>query len=187
MRKEPEVIHVPDKARTRIGIEPNLYASIREVAHGRSPWPLYLHGPAGVGKSCAGLMLLDYCCGFNEYWTLLGLRNELIDADKGRVWTGGISPTQVSPRTIRHSIRLGQLVVLDEVGSTQQGVTNFHYDTLKEVLDVREGKPLVLLSNRGPAELERIYDDPVASRCKAGTTLDLTNYPDLRLRKQGST
>ena len=59
-------------------------------------------------------------------------------------------------------------------------------DTLKEVLDVREGKPLMILSNRGPGELERIYDDPVASRCRAGTTLDLTSYPDLRLRKQAS-
>jgi hypothetical protein len=64
------------------------------------------------------------------------------------------------------------LVVLDELGCREK-VTDFQYETVKAVLDARDGRPLVVASNLGPEGLAVVYDDRIASRLMAGSVLEL--------------
>jgi hypothetical protein len=64
------------------------------------------------------------------------------------------------------------LVVLDELGS-RANVTDTHYECVQRVLDMREGQPLILISNKSIAEIGSLYDARIASRCEAGTVVKL--------------
>lgn len=65
------------------------------------------------------------------------------------------------------------LVVLDEIGGRER-VSDHHYETVKRILDDREGRPLICLSNLDAARLAAIYDDRIVSRLMAGTTVILS-------------
>src|SRR3990167_4114582 len=65
------------------GIRPALRAIIRSLLAGEKPWPLVLLGPAGTGKTCAALCLLDHAGG--SYWTVGMLCDRLIQAQQGRL------------------------------------------------------------------------------------------------------
>ena len=60
-------------------------------------------------------------------------------------------------------------MVLDEIGSGEKP----HYDAVKRILDEREGKPLVAISNLDLASVATVYDARVASRMAAGTLMEL--------------
>jgi DNA replication protein DnaC len=158
---KPREISLIDKA---------LQDRIRLLVKGEAPWPLLLHGPAGCGKTCAALCLLDHV-GRGFYFTAADLCDKIIQAQKGELQTEE-SGWRVSPQGLWKEITSTPLVVLDELGAREK-VSDFHYDTVKRVLDEREGQPLVCLSNHGIEELARVYDDRVASRLAAGTILAL--------------
>ena len=70
----------------------------------------------------------------------------------------------------------------DDLGARDR-VSDHAYETLKKVLDSREGRPLIALSNARLSELARVYDDRIASRLSAGTLIAL-DEPDQRLKKE---
>lgn len=176
----PKVLHEPGKYRTRDEIPEEILATMRAVALGQQPWPLFMWGPAGVGKSCAALALLDYTAAPNHYWTVEGLCEHLIACDKGQVDTGGVHPMTVSRREYWKELNRSELVVLDELG-TRTNVTDHHAEVVKRVLDIREGKPLIVISNLRVGEVEGVYADRIASRAAAGTIIDWSHYDDRRL------
>jgi len=153
-------------------IDPPIRQAIRGLVNGELPWPLLLNGPAGVGKTCAALCLVDHCP-FSRYWRLSQLCEILIQANQGKYSvdspTGGVD---VYPVHIWDWIIESPLVVIDEVGCRDRA-GDFVYETFWRVLDERHRRPLVCLSNLSIEGIEKIFDDRVASRLSAGTVIRL--------------
>lgn len=143
-------------------IDADLRATIRTLIAGQSPWPLVLLGPAGTGKSCAALCLLDVAGGW--YFTVAELCEEFIHAQQRQIET--------TTRRLWERLEQTRLVVVDELGARER-VSDHHYDTVKRLLDKRENRPLVCISNHSLERLSQLYDDRLASRLAYGTVLTL--------------
>jgi DNA replication protein DnaC len=154
-----------------------LRAAVRSCATGERSWPLVVIGPVGVGKTCAGLCVLDYTGGF--YYTAQGLAEDMIQAMKGQLATPRGS--SVSQAQLWRELKQSALVVLDEVGDRTKA-SDHAYDCLKRLLDGREEAPLLVLTNLGLPEIAAVYDDRITSRLAAGTLVRL-NGPDRRLER----
>src|SRR5437868_6300640 len=59
---------LPSVQRSADLIDKDLRATINRLINGNEPWPLFLHGPAGTGKTAAALCLMDFAGG--RYFTL---------------------------------------------------------------------------------------------------------------------
>ncbi len=114
----------------------------------------------------------DWIYGFAEVRSITGMR---IAADKG---LGSIGASYFGlpdgcsawAKLVENWKRL-PLCVLDEIG-VGSTASDFRLDALLEVLNTRcdhPVKPLIVTSNLEPKEIERAYDDRVASRILAGT------------------
>lgn len=145
-------------------IEPSLRKALRELAAGKLPWPLFLWGPPGVGKSCAALALLDRTGGF--YWTAGGLAEDVVLINKGELHYP--SGRRITTKGFWQEVSVCELVVLDELGLRARA-GDWQYDCVKRLLDAREGLPLIGLSNLTLDQLVHCYDDRVCSRLAAGT------------------
>ncbi|MCP5087516.1 MAG: ATP-binding protein [Rhodobacteraceae bacterium] len=133
------------------------------------PWPLLIVGPVGAGKTCAGLLLCDVVGG--RYHTVSSLRQRQVDAKMGRLYTDSyFSAAKVTEAEMWGEVQLSRLFVLDELAA-DPGAKEPERQMVQSVLDHREGKPLLLLSNRDPKEIAEIYGGPVGSRAAAGTIL----------------
>ncbi|UCC31269.1 MAG: hypothetical protein JSU86_03135 [Phycisphaerales bacterium] len=167
----------PDKYRRRDEIDHTLRATINELIRGERPWPLFLYGKQGSGKTCAGLCMMDAFGGW--YIQLAQLREMVIQAQKDQLtWPSG------HPRTtgdIWKAWARAHLAVLDEVGQRCEP-SQFEYEILKRCLDEREGKPLVVVSNCDLDAISGLYDDRIASRLAAGTLIELEG--DRRIEKK---
>lgn len=156
-------------------IDPSLLKVFRALVKGETPWPLLLTGGAGVGKTCAALCLLDYSGGV--YFTIYELCDVLIAA-ADKAYVNPYADRPMSKIGVWEWLHATSLLVIDELGSRH--VSDFHYENVKRVLDQRENKPLVCISNKSLAELAVIYDDRVASRFAGGTVVQLVG-PDRRI------
>lgn len=157
-------------------IEPDLRTLINRLIHGNEPWPLTMHGPAGTGKTCAALCILDYSGGL--YFTVPELLETLIECQQGR-HADGVGD-KIWPAKFWSYISAAPLVVLDEIGCREK-VSDAHYEGVKRLLELRVGKPLVAISNLGMEEICRIYDERISSRLSAGTLIEMDG-DDRRLR-----
>lgn len=72
------------------------------------------------------------------------------------------------------------LVVLDEIGIRE--VKDIHYETVKRLLDDRESRPLVVISNHDLERVQELYDPRIASRLGAGSVVYLAGE-DQRLKR----
>lgn len=132
----------------------------------------------GVGKTAAALCLLDHCGG--EYFTSETLVSAFIAAQSGRYERGeGSDRRTVYAEGLWFILERSRLVVLDEIGSRNQ-ISDHYYNTVKQLIDVRIGKPFVVTSNLDLTTLATLYDDRICSRLVRGTTFQLTG-PDRRL------
>jgi DNA replication protein DnaC len=137
-------------------------------------WPLVLWGAVGCGKSCAALCLADRVNGA-IYQTLRELADVILEARAGKLWRdagAGEGMIRVSEWSVWRQLDRAPLVVLDELGTRKAG--DLEYEILKRVLDKREGRPLVCVSNHAPAELAKLFDARVADRLEGGTVIE---YP----------
>jgi hypothetical protein len=160
-------------------IDANLRPVLRDLVAGQAPWPLFLHGLAGRGKSCAALCLLDYAGGV--YHALPDLLALLIRAMKGEEYQESASDYwRVTEADVWKKINDAPLVVLDEIGTRQP--SDHNYQSVKRLLDQRAFRPHVVISNCDLGTLAQLYDDRVASRLAAGTVVELVG-DDRRLQK----
>jgi DNA replication protein DnaC len=167
----PRRQHKPQISRTIAEVDKTLREALRATAFGELPWPLFIHGPAGTGKTCAALSLLDHAGG--EYFTSASLCEKVIDAQQERLsWSHEGRSGILWPEMFWRAIAREPLVVLDELG-TRDKVSDHGYETIKRLLDERQGRPLIAISNHSLETLERIYDDRVASRLATGTVVEL--------------
>lgn len=162
--------YFPDKRRSREQLPPALYALFKTLAGGEGRWPLFLHGPAGVGKTSGALWLCDYALGL--YFTAQELAESFIremkldNGDTAGYW-----------KYLANS----NLVVVDEIGA-QAKVSDHHQSCIKGLLDRRENRPMIVLSNLPVSAIATIYGDTVASRLAGGTAFFLDG-PDRRLER----
>jgi DNA replication protein DnaC len=165
---QPNIVRAMDK------VAPEIRDALRGCAMGEKPWPLLLTGNVGAGKTCAALALLDFVTGVTFYYTVADLCAYCVEIQQGRVrddrWRGDEKMTG----TIFWVRWTGaELCVLDELGQRQQ-VSDFNFDTTKKAIDLREGKPLVIVSNLDGEEIASVYDERIASRCVSGTVVSVT-------------
>ncbi len=182
---------LPDKERDIDLLDPDVRKVLRELAFGRRRWPAFFYGPAGTGKTCAALTLLDYAAGKCRYDTLGDIERTLIDFMRivevngtperaifvpgfGNLWT---------ETTWWRCWRDLDLVVVDEIGA-RKCVSDHQYLTLKRAIDGREGKPAVFISNLTPRRIAELYDDRIASRLGGGTVIPFVGN-DRRLASGG--
>lgn len=178
IRQEPKRRILPEKQREIAMADESLKAVLRELIRGQKPWPLFLHGDPGTGKSCAALAFCDHLHHPAVYTTAADLAAMYMDswkADKKFDWSpyapyretvNQLAP--MSPPKVTGSM----LVVLDELG-TRQNVSDTHYECIQRVMDMREGWPLIVVSNLNLAGIGDRYDDRIASRCSLGTVVKL--------------
>lgn len=134
-----------------------LRAVFKDLVTSQRPWPLYLHGAIGSGKTAAGLALLDHVGG------LFFDCEELAD-----LVAAGRFPE------LAESIMRAPLVVLDEL-CCREKLTDLHYVAVKRLIDLREraGCRLIAISNAAPERLATAYDARIADRLLCGVVFDL--------------
>lgn len=184
----------PGKRRDRDMIDPRrraiLNSLIREHHRGAARWPLLLHGPAGTGKTCVALCLLDYAKEHPETfsgWCPAYMVCSDWTAAVTQARLGKYEPVGCRGPIYEHELwewyQNKRLVCIDEIG-TRQTVSDTAYEVLKLSLDRREGRPLIVVSNLDLEGIARAYDDRIASRLSAGVRLKFTG-DDLREKKHG--
>lgn len=174
LRKEPQAKFLPEKHREIAAVPENVKAAFRSLVSGKSPWPLFLWGEPGRGKTCAALALCDYLRSEQvQFTTIADLTARVMDSWKS---TEKFEWKPFGPFRDRtefyHGTSGSWLVVLDELG-TRSNVTDTHYECVQRVLDMREGWPLILISNKDIAGIGQLYDARIASRCEAGTVVEM--------------
>ena len=143
--------------------------TLRRLSLGVEPWPLFLWGEAGSGKTCAALTLLD--CWSGLYYTTRRLADDISAAIQGTLqWSTGYAKTRTD---IGRQVIESQIVVLDEIGDRDKA-SEHEVTCVKRMLDLRQGKPLVCMSNRSLEDLGEMYGDPIASRMGCGTTIEVS-------------
>lgn len=166
----------PNKPRDLILINPICREGIRACAEGRAPWPLFLTGEAGAGKTCAALCLIDWYGGW--FLTLADLCELHREAQlQVLCWSSGYARTGYE---VQRDWRDANLTVLDEL-AMRETPSDFHTETLHRALDAREGKPAVYISNLNIKAVDGVYGDRIASRLSSGTTI--TFVGDRRIQR----
>jgi DNA replication protein DnaC len=162
------IIHPwPEKIRIREEIDKTVRLKIRAVTEGQEPWPILFWGEAGSGKSCAALCVLDYFGGLYLDAAIFAECRRL--AMQGELWEAGY---KIHETELWKPVRDANLVVMDELG-VREKVTDHQYETVKRVMDNREEKPAIYVSNLPPVDLARVYDDRIASRATSGTVIGM--------------
>lgn len=161
---------MPQKSRDIDAVDPDLRKTIRGLCEGAIPWPLYLHGEAGSGKSCASMCLVD-AAGAGIYVSLPDLCRAVADAQFGRTaFLEYGAQRSRSEGELWSDWARANVCVLDEIGS-KQAVKDHEFGVLRKALDLRidAQKPLVVISNLDLPAIAATYDDRIASRLASGT------------------
>jgi DNA replication protein DnaC len=141
----------------------DLRRQIGAVCRGERPWPITLFGLPGRGKSTAAMLLLD-CVGHGMYVTA----RECVNNEFGT----GESPAD----RFRYEWKRADLCVIDQFGMDCRPGSACPPGKLQvfvDLIDYREGKPLILVSNHPPATLGELFDAQIRDRIEGGTILEL--------------
>lgn len=175
MLTEPVIREQPTKHRELDEVDVRLRETIRGLVMGKLPWPLFLHSPAGVGKTCMMLCFADRI-GTYSWWALSGLCHALHESmGKGYIDHYDLKRSRWDIWTEWRNATVG---FIDEIGLRREP-SDAHYENLGIALDARDDMPSVYASNLDLEQLERIYDDRISSRLSKGIVVELTG-PDRR-------
>jgi len=147
-------------------IAPRVRATIRQAVNGELPWPLVFVGPAGAGKSCAALCVFDRFGGW--YLTVAELLEKILLSQRGDLRTA--SGHSWTATELWRDWSTASVAILDELGS-RSTVSDFHYEQVKRAIDLRQERPLIVVSNHTIERIADLYDDRIASRLAGGTVI----------------
>ncbi|HEY0983540.1 DnaA ATPase domain-containing protein [Schlesneria sp.] len=132
---------------------------VREIAGQRS-WPLYIFGATGRGKSFLAALL--YCRWSGHHATFVRYVDLVDQAMKAS------SQHQAGPWEM---VKDRSLLVVDEIGV---GASNeWRTEIMWKLLELRNGKPLILTGNLEPKELAGHFDARIQSRLAGGSFLEV--------------
>lgn len=179
LRDQQQIIWNPNKPRRLDLVRKALRETMLACTEGKLPWPLFLHGEAGSGKTCAALVLSDRCS--SVYYSLEDCAERYRQAMKGELcYSTGY---KITTHEVRKEWKTRDLAILEELGAREH-VSDHMYLCLQRCIDDREGRPLILISNLSISELNAVYGDRIASRISAGTSVSCEG--DRRLRRRGA-
>lgn len=152
---------LPNIRREWAEIDDGLAKCLGAILVGRAPWPLFLHGSTGTGKTRAALALCDHVSreAGAAYFTLEELCGLTIGSDqeaKDNAWI---------------AVERKAVFVLDEVGD-RRADGELVYSVLRKVLELRERHQngvALYLSNLNPGMIKNTFDDRIFSRLMCGT------------------
>lgn len=160
--------------------------AFRDCRFGASPWPLFVFGGAGVGKSRFGMLVRDWYGGcYCDFADLLAeyvlIRRGLLVADDAHFWPESGTYNINEGRWIQ-GLRTPRMFILDDIGRKSDTEAGTAVDLLTRFLDVRDGHPTVVISNHDIPKLAEVYeDDRVISRLSAGSACEVVG-PDMRVQ-----
>jgi DNA replication protein DnaC len=127
-------------------------------------YPIYLHGPAGVGKSSLMRLVFDAARSSGGVWAIWRRADEaLYDLATSS------SIDRVSQKALLH--KCGHLF-LDDLGTRQPSPQM--YSDLFDLLEARARRPLWVTSNVSPEGLGHMgYDDRIYTRMLMGTVIEI--------------
>lgn len=158
---------LPDIDRQREHVfAPAREAFLRCVKAGTG-WPLFFYGLQGRGKTTAALWFLDhvvkpfYCTS-----------REIVDYE--------FCPDWRRKDDFREAWKRSSLCVVDQFGmSGKQGPGQTQ--AIVDCLDKRTGRPLIIISNLMPGDIDDVFDAQVRSRIEYGTKIEFKGLPDYRV------
>src|SRR5271154_596736 len=77
LKPTPTAEFLPAIRRSLAELTPQLATRLGRLLESQEPWPLFLHGPAGTGKTCAALATGDCVAGPVIYTTAVGFSADL--------------------------------------------------------------------------------------------------------------
>lgn len=155
--------------RDRSEVCEKIASAIKGCTRGECPWPLFIFGSTGVGKTCALLSVADSF--FRSYYTTIPhLNRDLIWAEKGDLVRNGY---ETSAPALWREIEEASVACVDEL-ATRGTVTDAAYENLKNLCDLRENRATIFSSNVAPEKLLEIYDKRILSRIVCGTVVSVT-------------
>jgi len=141
--------------------------SIRKVvrqAIEQRRYPIYLHGPAGVGKSSLMRLVFDAARASEGVWAIWRRADEAL---YDLATSSGID--RASQKTLLH--KCGHLF-FDDLGTRQPSPQM--YSDLFDLLEARARRPLWVTSNVSPEGLGHMgYDDRIYTRMLMGTVIEI--------------
>jgi DNA replication protein DnaC len=149
--------------------QPILFALMR-VFDGRDPWPLFITGPVGVGKSCAAMAMIDHLMVSRRYAKANDYVSDLMKASRGELVRGTYRHSESS---YRHDWATATITCIDELGSRDK-VADWPRDIIQSLIESRGNKPSIWISNLTLDELAPIYGDRIASRLSEGTQITMS-------------
>lgn len=172
-----------NKIRFGRNIPAQIGTAIRGCCRGYTEWPLLLTGTTGCGKSCAALVLCDHVEG-SLYYEAADFCQTMGQAMRRELYSESMESVLIGWNSMRQRIGNAPLVVIDELGKglVVDKVSEHQKRCIQMVLEERERKPLVFVSNLSAKMLYRLYGPSIESRLCAGTER-YCNLPDLRKQR----
>lgn len=158
----------PELPREVVMVPLDLSDAFTRCRMGEAPWPLYVYGDVGTGKTRFALLVNDWYGGrffdFADLWAeyVVLLKGDLAAEPSVVVSAGG--DAIVSQHLWFQLLKASRLLILDDVGRRKDTEGGTARELLCRLLDVREGLPTICIGNLTPKEIETNYDARTASR-----------------------
>lgn len=156
-------LQAPKISRSTKQVSPELLVIMQRLACGLSPWPLFLYGPSGTGKTCGSLLFSDIVIGSMYY--------SIDDVIRAEMLSDYSDDSRIEKAQVWRNIKYSSLLIIDDIGERDK-IGDLYTSVLKRILDLREVEQYgraIYISNQSPAELGKLMADRIMSRMMRGT------------------
>ena len=121
-------------------------------------WPLYIYGNPGSGKTCIAALIYEAFTRRPMWSRADDFLLEYVDRGDGR-------------KALQAKVDGTPCLFLDDLGVRPP--TPPMLQAIFDVLEMRKGRPIVIVSNHDLRKLSELYDERIVSRLSAGTVLEI--------------